>query len=81
MAENLKDQMVETEDLLMDCIEQSMPFKLLPYCADIDEFIKEFQSRGKKVKLKAVFDLIGVKNFLEFKQYFYADHNPFKEDL
>ena len=66
MPENLKDQMVETEDLLRDCVDASV----YDYGVDVDEFIKEFQSRGKSVQLRAILDLVGVKTFSELEQYF-----------
>jgi hypothetical protein len=80
MSENLKDQMVETEDLIEDCIYESFnndDFKteccdttMYHSSIDIDAFIKEFQSRGRNVQLQAVLDLVGVKTFLELKEYF-----------
>jgi hypothetical protein len=75
MTENLKDQMVETEDLLTDCIYASVDIdgiQLINYETTIDaeSFIEEFQSRGKSVQLRAVLDLVGVKTFPELEEYF-----------
>ena len=68
------DHLVETEDLLRDCIYESVEVD----CADledydgvsidIDLFIKEFQSRSKKVKLQALKDLIGAEPREEFEE-------------
>jgi hypothetical protein len=72
VPENLKDQMVETEDLLTDCIYESIEVGSAESIRrlDSDAFIKEFQSRGKSVQLRSVLDLVGVKTFSELEQYF-----------
>jgi phage gp29-like protein len=71
MSKNLKDQMVETEDMLFDCMDKAAyENSYSQICFDTDEFIKEFQSRGKSVQFHAILDLVGVKTFSELEQYF-----------
>lgn len=71
------DHLVETEDVLTDCIYAAVEVDGIElvdhdYC-DIDtySFIQEFQSRSKKVRLQALIDLIGAETREEFEETLY----------
>ena len=62
------DYLVETEDLIRDCIDGSVSISYWgPGDADPFEFIKLFQSRSKKVRTRAIYDLIGAGSREEFE--------------
>ena len=69
MKQEQIDRKVDTEDVLTDCIYESVKDghhdieKI-----DIDYFIEEFQSRTKRVQIKALYDLMGPKSRTEFEE-------------
>ena len=73
MKMNDIDYLVETDDLLEDCIYASVEVEgdQLLWCPsstiDINSFIEEFKSRSKKVRAQAIYDLIGAKSREEFE--------------
>jgi len=67
-----KDYLVETEDVLTDCIHESLKGGYYDYQdINIDYFIQEFKSRSKKVRLQALIDLIGAETREEFEETLY----------
>jgi hypothetical protein len=70
--DNLKDQMVETKNMLADCMYESIEVGSAESIRklDSDAFIKEFRSRSKSAQLMVILDLVGVKNFSKLRQYF-----------
>ena len=69
MKQEQVDWLADTEDVLTDCIREAVEIDAHDdMYIDHEEFIKEFQSRTKRVQIKALYDLMGPKSRTEFEE-------------